>query len=531
MKKRFIIFYVATFFVVAGLFFAMPASSAILFYEDFEDALKLDEEWHISGGHGSQGLTTEQIRHGSKSYKFSLTRYDSGDFREELSLWAKLDSGKNNFIIGNEYWIGFSIFLADGYKSPVGYEYVVHHQYHSVVDKPPTCDWTEGSRNPILTIETKNGDWIASNQWDSQLCTPLQKVGVRGTQDFYGAFSTGHWYDFVINIKWSYGEGGFLKIWKNGDLVTDRTGGNCFNDVKGPYMKIGIYTILDQDQTMTIYYDELRIGDSSSSYSEVTPGGSALPTVTTQSVADITTMTAMGHGTITNTGGVNATKRGICWNITGNPTVADDKVEENGNFSTGAFSGGLTGLVSGQHYYVKACAYNTAGYGYGAEVDFITSYATGISQAGWSLHYVDSEETVDSSGNATNSFDGNINTMWHTEWVASEPPYPHEIQINLGASYDITGFNYIPRQDGNSNGRISQYEFYVSTDGATWGTPASNSTFVNDASVKIVNFSSETGQYVRMKGLNEVSGNPWASMAELNVLITEFLDHSMMMGM
>jgi hypothetical protein len=39
-------------------------------------------------------------------------------------------------------------------------------------------------------------------------------------------------------------------------------------------VKIGIYTILDQDQTMTIYYDELRIGDSNSSYSEVAPGGS-----------------------------------------------------------------------------------------------------------------------------------------------------------------------------------------------------------------------------------------------------------------
>ena len=36
-------------------------------------------------------------------------------------------------------------------------------------------------------------------------------------------------------------------------------------------MKIGIYGSLDQDQTMAVYYDELRIGDSSSSYSEVAP--------------------------------------------------------------------------------------------------------------------------------------------------------------------------------------------------------------------------------------------------------------------
>ena len=40
-------------------------------------------------------------------------------------------------------------------------------------------------------------------------------------------------------------------------------------------MKIGIYSQLDQNQTMTIYYDELRIGDSNSSYSEVAPRGAA----------------------------------------------------------------------------------------------------------------------------------------------------------------------------------------------------------------------------------------------------------------
>ena len=76
------------------------------------------------------------------------------------------------------------------------------------------------------------------------------------------------------DVKWSYEADGFLKIWKNGVLVTDRTGGTCFNDDRGPFLKIGIYGILDQDQTATIYYDELRIGDSNSSYSEVAPRGS-----------------------------------------------------------------------------------------------------------------------------------------------------------------------------------------------------------------------------------------------------------------
>ena len=274
MKKRFIIFYVATFCIVAGLSFAIPASSAILFYEDFEDAIVWGKDWGRSGAHGSQGLTTKQVRHGSKSYKFSLTRLNSGDYREELVLWNKFNSGSSNFTIGKEYWIGFSIFFPDGYHSPVRYEYVVHHQYHGVPDKSPTCG-NEPYRNPILNISTKNGDWLSGNIWDSRQCTPGLGYYEGNNRKNHGAFSTGQWYDFIINIKWSYESNGFLKIWKNGTLVTDLTGPNCFNDDKGPYMKIGIYSQLDQNQTMTIYYDELRIGDSNSSYSEVAPRGAA----------------------------------------------------------------------------------------------------------------------------------------------------------------------------------------------------------------------------------------------------------------
>lgn len=270
MKKRFIIFYVATFCIVAGLSFAMPASSAILFYEDFEDALDFENSWIKSGEHGSQGLTTKQVRSGASAYKFSLTRYNSGDYREEIALDNEFNNGDFHFTIGNEYWVGFSVFLADGYYSN---NWIIHHQYHGSPDKPPTCDPAELSRNPLLSITAKGGDWKAASRWDSHQCT-LNKEYDGTYSGNFGPFSTGQWYDFVINVKLSYGSDGFLKIWKNGVLVTDRTGGNCFNDDIGPYLKIGIYGDLEQDQTITIYYDELRIGDSNSSYSEVAPGGS-----------------------------------------------------------------------------------------------------------------------------------------------------------------------------------------------------------------------------------------------------------------
>ncbi|MBA7534455.1 hypothetical protein ES705_26701 [subsurface metagenome] len=96
------------------------------------------------------------------------------------------------------------------------------------------------------------------------------------------------------------------------------------------------------------------------------------PTVTTQAVSDISSTTSTGNGNITDIGSVNPTKRGICWNTTGSPTVADSKSEETGTFGTGAFTRPMTGLDPGVQYFVKAYAYNEAGYGYGGEVNFTT---------------------------------------------------------------------------------------------------------------------------------------------------------------
>jgi|GEM_PF-475013 len=154
---------------------------------------------------------------------------------------------------------------------------------------------------------------------------------------------------------------------------------------------------------------------------------------------------------------------------------------------------------------------------------------TVIPQTGWSLKFVDSQETGCYNGAAVNSFDGNNNTMWHTQFCPSSPPPPHEIQINLGASYNISGFRYLPRQDGCANGWISQYEFYVSVDGVNWGAPVSTGTFnYGTASTSCpgasvlpalqILFTTTTGQYVRLRALSEVNGNPWTSMAELNIL-------------
>lgn len=148
------------------------------------------------------------------------------------------------------------------------------------------------------------------------------------------------------------------------------------------------------------------------------------------------------------------------------------------------------------------------------------SFSSGnvVPQTNWSLWYVDSEELIGEDGAAENAFDGDTSTIWHTKWYKGNSVLPHEIQIDLGATYDINGFRYLPRQDGGESGRIYQYEFFVSSDGAKWGNPVAGGTFANDATEKEVLFSPKTGKFIRLRAVTEVNDKSWTTMAEINVL-------------
>ena len=69
-----------------------------------------------------------------------------------------------------------------------------------------------------------------------------------------------------------------------------------------------------------------------------------------------------------------------------------------------------------------------------------------ISQGELDAAAVDSQETDVAGYAATNAFDGNPNSLWATQWSSAAPPPPHDIQINLGAAYTVSGFRYLPQQ-------------------------------------------------------------------------------------
>ena len=107
-----------------------------------------------------------------------------------------------------------------------------------------------------------------------------------------------------------------------------------------------------------------------------------------------------------------------------------------------------------------------------------------------------------------------------TEWSQRTAALPHNLVLNLGARYQVDGFRYLPRQDGNPNGTIAGYQFYVSDDGSTWGTAVAAGTLAANTTEKTVRFTAKTGRYVRLVALSEINGKPWTSVAELNIFGT-----------
>jgi hypothetical protein len=100
---------------------------------------------------------------------------------------------------------------------------------------------------------------------------------------------------------------------------------------------------------------------------------SAQPTVTTQAVTDIKTITATGNGTIIALGSTNPTAHGVCWNSTGLPTISGSKTNEGAVSATGAFTSTMTGLTPATNYFVRAYATNLGGTSYGSLEYFTTN--------------------------------------------------------------------------------------------------------------------------------------------------------------
>jgi len=147
-----------------------------------------------------------------------------------------------------------------------------------------------------------------------------------------------------------------------------------------------------------------------------------------------------------------------------------------------------------------------------------------LSNDGWSLLYVDSEENnkrYHGQYLANKAFDGDANTIWHTQWQGGEPRSPHDLQLDLGESRILAGFRYLPRQDGTLKGTVIGYQFFVTDDLNNWGELVADGTFAPDHTKKEVRFDPVQGRYIRFVATKNINDAPWTSVAEIELLAGE----------
>ena len=132
-----------------------------------------------------------------------------------------------------------------------------------------------------------------------------------------------------------------------------------------------------------------------------------------------------------------------------------------------------------------------------------------------------SADSEQSNGGIENAFDNNESTFWHYSWN----PYielPAAVTIDLGETAKVSRFTYLPRQDNNNNGQITQYSLYYSETGRDddWHPIIENGTWAADTSWKSADFSPVQARYLRfvaIDGTGDNSHDAYACAAEFRV--------------
>jgi alpha-glucosidase len=130
-----------------------------------------------------------------------------------------------------------------------------------------------------------------------------------------------------------------------------------------------------------------------------------------------------------------------------------------------------------------------------------------------------SSENLPNNRRAVYAIDGNPHTVWHSQFSGELAEHPHELVMDLGATYEIRGFRYLARRDSSRNGTFAKTEFYVSNSSDTFGKPTARGTFKKVRISQAADCEKPVrGRYVLVRILSEVNKKPWASAAEIGVI-------------
>lgn len=120
-------------------------------------------------------------------------------------------------------------------------------------------------------------------------------------------------------------------------------------------------------------------------------------------------------------------------------------------------------------------------------------------------------------GDAEHLLDGDLGTIWHTQYGVTMGNFPHAVVVELEKEELIRGLRVFQRQVG-VNGRVKNFTLEFSTDGRTWSTPVTGTLKNVTAGQEVLLTEPVSAKFYRFTALNNHYGNDYAALAEIEII-------------
>lgn len=208
-------------------------------------------------------------RNAGPMFRFSSKQSDDivhGDWRAELSVSTIVEAPFS------ENWFYFDV-LMESSGLPDGMRKGIICQMHSVDTGPESY-----GREPPFALDVHLRQFLnVESRFDANATSTADPQTV--TSEVLAGYPLRAMFDrvvpIVLRIRWDFGVTGLLQMWVDHHPVIDRVSPIGFNDAQGPYPKIGIAHCQHgnsngSDNEIVIYNSGMKVGDSTSSYYEMT---------------------------------------------------------------------------------------------------------------------------------------------------------------------------------------------------------------------------------------------------------------------
>ena len=215
---------------------------------------------------------------------------------------------------------------------------------------------------------------------------------------------------------------------------------------------INISSLAPNRKYYYIAYATNLVGVASGSVLSFTTSSATIATVSTSAVSNISIEGALVGGNVTSDGNSTVTSRGVVISTSPNPTINNTRI--NIGSGTGSFSQTVTSLNPNTKYYIRAFAYNSAGYSYGSEISF-TTLPTTPAQVSTSQPKGVTHNSATLGGNITNEGNSSVTERGVVYSMLQNPSVGGSGVTKLSLGTGVGSF------EGNANNLTSNTIYYA----------------------------------------------------------------------